>query len=87
MITGPGRFWFQESGYGRNAQPFIEKSIEVTGIEISETAIDLAHRRLPGYIHQIYHGSVTEMPFDQQLYDGIFCYSLILLLDQPSRKN
>ena len=29
-------------GYGRNAKVFIENSINVTGIEISKTAIDLA---------------------------------------------
>ncbi len=30
-------------GYGRNAKPFYEKEFEVTGIEISDTAITLAH--------------------------------------------
>lgn len=29
-------------GYGRNAQPFINKGIEITGIEISDKAIELA---------------------------------------------
>jgi hypothetical protein len=35
----------------------------------------------------IYHGSVTDMPFDDCKYDGIFCYALIHLLDQEERKK
>jgi hypothetical protein len=33
------------------------------------------------------HGSVTDMPFDNQKYDGIFCYALIHLLDSGERKK
>ena len=33
-------------GYGRNARPFIDNGFEVTGIEISKTAIDLARKTL-----------------------------------------
>jgi len=33
----------------------------------------------------IYQGSVTDMPFDDKLYDGIFCYGLIYLLDDDER--
>lgn len=71
-------------GYGRNAQIFLENGIKVTGIEISETAIDLANKRF-GQGLTIYHGSVTEMPFDDNQYDGIFCYGLIYLLDKEER--
>jgi SAM-dependent methyltransferase len=71
-------------GYGRNAQVFRDSGIEVTGIEISRTAIDLAKKHF-GNDWTIYHGSVTEMPFDNKLYDGIFCYALIHLLDKNER--
>lgn len=71
-------------GYGRNAQIFRAKGMSVTGIEISQTAIDLAHKNV-GTDLQIYRGSVTEMPFDNQVYQGIFCYGLIYLLDQAER--
>lgn len=71
-------------GYGRNAQIFRENGIGVTGIEISKTAIDLARKHY-GPEMTIYHGSVTEMPFDKGLYDGIFCYALIHLLDSNER--
>ncbi|MDR3142764.1 MAG: class I SAM-dependent methyltransferase [Tannerellaceae bacterium] len=57
-------------GYGRNAKIFIESGMRVTGIEISQTAIGLARKNkldIP-----VYHGSVTDMPFDNCLYGGIF---------------
>jgi SAM-dependent methyltransferase len=73
-------------GYGRNAQIFRDNGMTVTGIEISQTAIDLAQKHF-GNDLTIYHGSVTEMPFDDKLYDGIFCYGLIYLLDKNERKK
>jgi len=73
-------------GYGRNAQVFRENGIEVTGIEISKTAIGLAAKHY-GSDLKIYHGSVTDMPFDTKKYDGIFCYALIHLLDNNERKK
>jgi|SRR5690606_35846441 len=71
-------------GYGRNAQIFRENGIEVTGIEISKTAIELARKHY-GTSMIIHHGSVTNMPFDNNQYDGIFCYGLIYLLDSNER--
>lgn len=73
-------------GYGRNAQIFRENGITVTGIEISKTAIEMARKHY-GTDMVIYHGSVTDMPFDNCLYDGIFCYALIHLLDSTERKK
>ena len=73
-------------GYGRNAKIFLENGIYVTGIEISETAIRLA-RTLNKLEIPIYHGSVAEMPFDSKLYDGIFSYALIHLLNYRERKK
>ncbi|MEP2772455.1 MAG: class I SAM-dependent methyltransferase [Fulvivirga sp.] len=71
-------------GYARNAQPFIENGIDVTGIEISKTAIEMAREHY-GNETTIYHGSVTEMPFDDKKYDGVFCYSLVHLLNNKER--
>lgn len=73
-------------GYGRNAKPFIENGCTVTGIEISQTAIDLAEKHLGDKL-TIYHGSVGDMPFDNKLYDGIFCYALIHLLNKQVRRK
>jgi 2-polyprenyl-3-methyl-5-hydroxy-6-metoxy-1,4-benzoquinol methylase len=73
-------------GYGRNARIFLENGINVTGIEISETAIRLA--RIENKLEiPIYHGSVADMPFDSKLYDGIFSYALIHLLNSRERKK
>ncbi|MDN5284173.1 MAG: Methyltransferase type 11 [Mucilaginibacter sp.] len=73
-------------GYGRNAQIFSESGIAVTGIEISKTAIEMAGKHY-GTDMIIYHGSVTDMPFDKHQYDGIFCYALIHLLDSGEREK
>ena len=73
-------------GYGRNAQIFIQSGMNVTGIEISQTAIDLAQKHF-GNDLTIFQGSVTEMPFDNKFYDGIFCYGLVYLLNKDERKK
>jgi SAM-dependent methyltransferase len=73
-------------GYGRNAQIFVDNGIAVTGIEISKTAIEMARKHY-GTDMIIHHGSVTDMPFDDNKYDGIFCYALIHLLDSSERSK
>lgn len=73
-------------GYGRNAQPFLEAGMAVTGIEISQTAIDLARSQM-GLDITIYHGSVSAMPFESNTYDGIFSHALIHLLDGEYREK
>lgn len=88
--------WFGENGirdvlipgigYGRNATPFLQRKMSVRGIEISETAIEFARSRL-GLTIPIHHGSVTEMPFDDRQYDGIFCHGLLYLLDEKGREK
>ncbi|SPF45375.1 conserved hypothetical protein [Candidatus Desulfosporosinus infrequens] len=72
-------------GYGRNAKIFIDNGINVTGIEISKTAIDLARQN--GIDIRIYPGSVNDMPFDNKHYDAIFCYALIHLLNNREREK
>ena len=73
-------------GYGRNAKVFTDKGFNVTGIEISQTAIALAKQRHGDHI-TVHHGSVGEMPFDNNIYDGIFCYALIHLLNEEERAS
>ncbi|MDL2282222.1 class I SAM-dependent methyltransferase [Parabacteroides sp. OttesenSCG-928-G06] len=73
-------------GYGRNAKPFLDNGFEVTGIEISETAIELAEKHF-GETAKVYHGSVTDMPFDDEFYDAVFCYALIHLLNIRERRK
>lgn len=81
---GFGKVLIPGYGYGRNARPFYEKGFDVTAIEISTTAIKLA-RKLFGPEIRVFHGSVEDMPFDQDAYDGIFCHALIHLLDSGQR--
>ena len=71
-------------GYGRNAKPFVDLNINVTGIEISQTAIEIASKVVPDRF-KIYKGNVMDMPFDGKKYDGIFCYSLLHLLSLEER--
>lgn len=73
-------------GYGRNAQIFKDNGMTITGIEISQTAIDLGQKHF-GNDLKVHHGSVTEMPYDNNLYDGIFCYGLIYLLNKEEREK
>ncbi len=73
-------------GYGRNAKIFHDNGINVEGFEISKIAIELAKSE-NGLDLNIHHGSVTDMPFDNKKYDGIFCYALIHLLNKNERKK
>lgn len=73
-------------GYGRNAQVFREQGMQVTGIEISASAIALSEKHY-GTAMKVWHGSVTDMPFDDKLYDGIFCHALIHLLGEEERRK
>jgi SAM-dependent methyltransferase len=72
-------------GYGRNARLFLENGFRVTGIEISGSAIAIAKSyKIDCKIHE---GSVTAMPYDDEIYDGIFCYALIHILNRSERKK
>ena len=73
-------------GYGRNAKIFHDNGINVDGIELSKTAIELAKSET-GLDTTIYIGSVIDMPFDNKNYEGIFCYALIHLLNKHERKR
>jgi SAM-dependent methyltransferase len=73
-------------GYGRNAGVFLDAGMEVTGIEISKTAIELARSQSRLDI-RIHNGSVTDMPFDDRRYGGIFSHALIHLLNRNERRK
>lgn len=73
-------------GYGRNAQPFLDRGMSVSGIELSARAIAYARARL-GLTFPIVHGSVIDMPFDGSTYGGIYCHGLVYLLDERHRRK
>ncbi len=83
--NGLNKILIPGSGYGRNAKLFLESGFDVSGIEISETAIRLASEN--GLDFPIHHGSVLKMPFDKVQYDGIFCYALLHLFNQTDRRK
>lgn len=64
----------------------MDKEIEISGVEISNAAIKLTEKHY-GKSIKIHHGSVTNMPFDNKLYDGILCHALIHLLDETERRK
>lgn len=72
-------------GYGRNARLFLASGFNVTGIEIALSAINVA--RLNGIDCTIHHGSVTAMPFDNEIYDAVFCYAVLHLLNKTERQH
>jgi len=84
-INGINNILIPGCGYGRNAKLFYDAGFNVTGIEISQSAIDLAISC--GLDYKIHHGSVNSMPFDNKQYDGIFCYALIHLLNKNERSS
>jgi SAM-dependent methyltransferase len=73
-------------GYGRNAQVFVDVGMDVHGIEITPSALAIARKNLGSEV-VLHEGSVTDMPFDETLFDGIFCHGLIYLLDQQERNK
>jgi len=62
--------------YYRNAQIFSWQGIGVTGMEIYPNAITLFYKNYGAKI-KVQLGSLREMPFDQHLYQGIFCHGFL----------
>ncbi|WP_321506181.1 methyltransferase domain-containing protein [uncultured Methanoregula sp.] len=73
------------SGYGRNAEAFARAGFEVTGIEISKTAVSLARQGLSKI--RYHYGSVLDMPFDHLAYDGIYCFNVLHLFRKNDRRT
>lgn len=72
-------------GYGRNAQLFQKSGINVEGIEVSDHAIKIARNN--GLTFPIYKGSILEMPFNENTYEGIYCFNVFHLFRQDDRKK
>jgi SAM-dependent methyltransferase len=72
------------SGYGRNTKLFSASSLDVIGIEISETAYEMASQFDPR--SKFYKGSVLDMSFDNNRYDAIYCFNVLHLFRQLARE-
>jgi 2-polyprenyl-3-methyl-5-hydroxy-6-metoxy-1,4-benzoquinol methylase len=71
------------SGYGRNSKLFSTAGFDVTGVEISDEACDLARAYDPGT--RLYNGSFLESDFDQGPYQGIYCFNVLQLFLKAER--
>lgn len=71
------------AGYGRNTKLFTDAYLDVKAIEISDFAIKIAKNFDPKT--QFFQGSVLEMPFNDDKYDGIYCHNVLHLLLKNNR--
>jgi SAM-dependent methyltransferase len=71
------------SGYGRNTKPFSESGFDVTGVEISDLASEMAREYDPQTRN--YNGSVLDMPFADKQYDAVYCYNVMHLFRENDR--
>jgi len=71
------------AGYGRNTKLFTDAYLDVVAIEISESAISIARMFNPKT--KYFHGSVLNMPFSNNKYEGIYCHNLLHLFLKDDR--
>lgn len=71
------------SGYGRNTKLFTDAKYKVVGVEISNSAIKIAEKFNPKT--SIFQGSVLDMPYNEEKYDGIYCHNLLHLFLKENR--
>ena len=73
------------SGYGRNAQFFAGTGYDVTGIEVSKTALAIAQSQSPGcrYIH----ASVLDDVLTGETFDAIYCFNVLHLFLAAERRD
>jgi len=72
------------AGYGRNARLFFRNDYNVVGIEISDIAFDIAKEFAPET--KFHHGNVLDIPYDDKVYDAIYCYSVLHLFRKKERE-
>jgi len=74
-------------GYGRNSLPFLESGYNVSGIEISEAAIELLKKTDLSNKINIFNGSIIDMPFEDIKYDAIFSFNVFHLFNRNTDKQ
>lgn len=72
------------SGYGRNTKLFSSAGLDVVGVEISETAYQMAKQFDPR--SKFYRGTVLDISFDNRKYDAIYCFNVLHLFRQTGRE-
>jgi SAM-dependent methyltransferase len=86
------RFLEMGCGAGPNLIWLAERGIEVTGVDISPTALELARRNLEraGYGHMVTalrEAPVSSLPFDDESFDGIIESCVFQHLPRPERSR
>ena len=71
------------SGYGRHTKFFSECGFDVTGIEISSVACNLA--REFDSLSRFYNASALDMSFDINKYDAIYCFNTLHFFRENDR--
>ncbi len=71
------------SGYGRHTKFFSTCGFDVTGIEISAVAYNLAREFDP--LSRFHNASVLDMSFDTNRYDAIYCFNTLHLFRENDR--
>jgi SAM-dependent methyltransferase len=72
------------SGYGRNSKLFSSAGLDVTGIEISAAAYNLAKVYDPAT--KVYNASFFDHDFANTQYEAIYCFSILHLFLEKERK-
>jgi cyclopropane fatty-acyl-phospholipid synthase-like methyltransferase len=72
------------AGYGRNTKLFSSAGFEVTGIEISPTAGEMA--REFDRLSRFYNASVLDMSFLTEKFDAIYSFNVLHLFRENERK-
>jgi len=73
------------SGYGRNTSLFTGAGFDVTGVELSEVACQLAKDFDPDT--RLFQGSVLDMSSIPERYDAIYCFNVLHLLPEGDRET
>ncbi|NVM20013.1 MAG: class I SAM-dependent methyltransferase [Candidatus Lokiarchaeota archaeon] len=71
------------AGYGRNTKLFSDAGLQVIAIEFSESAINIAKKFNPKT--QFFQGSVLDMSFNDEKYDGIYSCNVLHLFLKDDR--
>lgn len=71
------------AGYGRNSKIFSNKGYNVISIEISDIAYEIAKTYDPKT--KSFCGSVLDMPYNDDIYDAIYCFNTLHLFLRNNR--
>lgn len=73
------------SGYGRNTRLFSASGLDMTGVEISPSACNMAKVFDPQ--SSFYNASVLDMSFLAEKFDAVYCHSVLHLFREQDRKT